>query len=155
MGRDEILRLASHENVRGVKFATTDLMVLRDCIADSKGLNINWICGLAEAWAAPFYAIGARGFTSGLINVHPKLSLAVHAALEAGEFEAARKYIDKIADFERMRTKFANGANVTVVKEAMRLLGQKVGKVRLPCHEELSPEDREQLASVVKAWKIG
>ena len=155
MGRDEILRLASHENVRGVKFATTDLMVLRDCIADSKGLNINWICGLAESWAAPFYAVGARGFTSGLINVHPKLSLAVHAALEAGEFEAARKYIDKIADFERMRTKFANGANVTVVKEAMRLLGQEVGKVRLPCHEELSPEDREQLASVVKGWKIG
>ena len=79
----------------------------------------------------------------------------MHAALEAGEFEAARKCIYEIADFERMRTKFANGANVTVVKEAMRLLGQKVGKVRLPCHEELSPEDREQLASVVKAWKIG
>ena len=38
---------------------------------------------------------------------------------------------------------------------AMRLLGQDVGKVRLPCHEELSPEDREQLASVVKGWKIG
>ena len=155
MGREEILRLAAHENIRGVKFATTELMILRDCIADSAGMNIDWVCGLAEAWAAPFYAVGARGFTSGLINVHPGLSLAVHGALEAGDFKAARVQIDRIADFERMRTKFANGSNVTVVKEAMRLLGHEVGDVRLPCHQALSAEDRKELATIIKGWDIG
>ena len=40
--------------------------------------------GLAETWAPPLYAVGARGFTSGLINVWPAHSVAIHAALDAG-----------------------------------------------------------------------
>jgi 4-hydroxy-tetrahydrodipicolinate synthase len=43
--------------------------------------DIVWVDGLAEPWAPPFFAVGARGFTSGLINVWPEHSLAIHAAL--------------------------------------------------------------------------
>ena len=154
MGVDEILKLSAHENVVGVKFATTDLMVLQECIDGSQGTGTAWICGLAEAWAAPFYAVGARGFTSGLVNVHPALSLRVHAALEAGDFAAARSSISEIGSFERMRTKFSNGANVTVVKEAMRLLGQDVGDVRLPGHVVLSNKDRDELRTMVEGWAL-
>jgi 4-hydroxy-tetrahydrodipicolinate synthase len=154
MGVDEIMRLAAHPNIRGVKFATTELMVLQECIRQSEGSGTAWICGLAEAWAAPFYAVGARGFTSGLVNVNPELSLSVHAALEAGDFERSRELIKGIAGFEEMRTKFANGANVTVVKEAMRILGEDVGDVRLPGHCSLSDEDRKTLEGIVTSWQI-
>ena len=34
--------------------------------------QIVWVGGLAEVWAPPLYAVGARGFTSGLINVWPE-----------------------------------------------------------------------------------
>lgn len=154
MGIDEVLRLAQHDNVLGVKFATTDLMTLHECIKGSEGTSTAWICGLAEAWAAPFYAMGARGFTSGLVNVHPELSLSVHAALEAGDFKAARLRIDEIAGFEKMRTKFANGANVTVVKEAMCILGHEVGDNRLPGHVALSDQDQAELREILGSWGL-
>ena len=154
MGVDEILRLACHPNVPGIKFAAPDLMTLQSCIEGSEGMGTAWVCGLAESWAAPFYAVGARGFTSGLVNVHPELSLAVHVALEAGDYETARACIRKTAGFERMRTRFAGGANVTVVKEAMRMLAFDVGAVRLPGHTSLSAEDRMELRSILTSWGL-
>ena len=154
MGVDQILRLAQHPNIPGIKFATADLMVLQECIAGSVGTETAWICGLAEAWAAPFYSVGARGFTSGLVNVHPELSLSVHRALEAGDFAAARAWIVEIAGFEKMRTKHANGSNVTVVKEAMKLRGRDVGDVRLPGVTRLTQEDREILRAIVDGWVL-
>ena len=51
--------------------------------------GIVWVGGLAETWAPPLYAVGARGFTSGLINVWPEHSVAIHAALEAGDYRRA------------------------------------------------------------------
>jgi 4-hydroxy-tetrahydrodipicolinate synthase len=43
-----------------------------------------------------------------------------------------RELVATIAKFEAMRTHFGNGANVTVVKEALNLLGFPVGRVRRP-----------------------
>jgi len=154
MGLNEILKLAEHPNVRGIKYATIDLMLLRDCIEGSVDTNTAWLCGLAEGWAPPFYAVGARGFTSGLVNVHPQLSLDTHAALERGDYDAARSLVAQIAGFETMRTKFSNGANVTVVKEAMHALGKNVGPVRLPGHAKLCAEDRAELEKMLIAWGL-
>jgi 4-hydroxy-tetrahydrodipicolinate synthase len=102
----------------------------------------------------PFYALGGKGFTSGLVNVAPELSLAVWNALESGDFAAARKVVDSIAPFEVMRTKFRNGANVTVVKEALRLRGKPVGAVRLPGLPELDSADRAELARMLEGWNL-
>src|SRR3954469_7674781 len=79
MSLTDILGVANHPNVAGVKFATTNLMLLAECIRASGPETGLWVCGLAEGWAAPFYAVGAKGFTSGLVNVDPARSLAIHA----------------------------------------------------------------------------
>ncbi len=152
MGVKDLLRVATHANVAGVKFASTNLMLLAECIRASAGSKAVWICGLAEGWAAPFYALGARGFTSGLVNVVPETSLAIWKALEAGDYERARTLVDGIAGFEAMRTKYGNGANVTVVKEALGLLGRSVGPVRLPGLPELNTAEKAELASIVAGW---
>src|SRR5258706_96312 len=68
----DLARIAVHPNVAGVKFATGNLMLLAECLRATKGHPAVWVCGLAEGWAAPFYALGTRGFTSGLVNVDPK-----------------------------------------------------------------------------------
>jgi 4-hydroxy-tetrahydrodipicolinate synthase len=150
----DLARVAVHPNVAGVKFATGNLMLLAECLRATKGHPAVWVCGLAEGWAAPFYALGTRGFTSGLVNVDPKRSLAIWSALEAGDFTTARRLVDVIAPFEAMRTKFNNGANVTVVKEAMTLLGLAVGPVRLPGLTALEPADRNRLRSVLNDWGL-
>ncbi|MBX9873303.1 MAG: dihydrodipicolinate synthase family protein [Beijerinckiaceae bacterium] len=152
IGVKDLVRVATHPNVVGVKFASTNMMLLSECVRGTQGTRANWICGLAEGWAAPFYALGARGFTSGLINVAPERSLAVWHALEKGDYAAARVEVDAIAGFETLRTKYGNGANVTVVKEALGLLGTAVGPVRLPGLPELNAEEKAQLRAIVSGW---
>jgi 4-hydroxy-tetrahydrodipicolinate synthase len=152
IGVKDLIRVATHPNVAGVKFASNNMMLLADCVRETVGTSANWICGLAEGWAAPFHALGARGFTSGLINVAPERSLAVWRALEAGDYETARREVDAIAGFEKLRTKYGNGANVTVVKEALGLLGTDVGPVRLPGLPELNEAERAELRGIVSSW---
>lgn len=154
LGLENLMRIAAHENVAGIKYAATNLMLFSECVRASEGLPALWVCGLAEGWAAPFYALGARGFTSGLVNVAPERSLAIHAALERGQYDTARKLVAEIAGFEAMRAKYNNGSNVTVVKEAMTLAGIPVGPVRLPGLSELEPSDRDRLSEIVRDWQL-
>lgn len=151
---EDIARIATHPNIAGVKFASTDMMLFSECVRATEGTDAVWICGLAEGWAAPFYALGAKGFTSGLVNVDPARSLAVWNALEAGDYAEARTLVTKIAGFEMLRAKFNNGANVTVVKEALMLLGEDVGPVRLPGVPELDDANRKLLEQILKSWEL-
>ncbi|WP_211596254.1 dihydrodipicolinate synthase family protein [Paracoccus aestuariivivens] len=144
-------RLGAHENIAGVKFASGNLMLLADVIRQTKDLPTIWVCGLAEAWAPAFYAIGAQGFTSGFVNVFPQISLSVHAALTRGDYPAARELIDRFAGFEELRTHYRNGSNVTVVKEALAILGHEVGAVRLPGVPKLAPTERRELEAIIQA----
>lgn len=154
LGLGDIMAVADHPNVAGVKFATSNVMRLGECIRASSASTAQWICGLAEGWAPAFYAQGARGFTSGLVNVAPERSLAIHAALEAGDYSEAQRLVAAIAAFEAMRTRFNNGANVTVVKSALQLMGYPVGPVRVPGLPALSADDIANLTQVLKSWGI-
>jgi 4-hydroxy-tetrahydrodipicolinate synthase len=150
---EDMVRLARHENIAGIKFATPDLMLLSRAISASDPAGALFVCGLAESWALSFTAAGARGFTSGLVNVAPKLSLAVHEALASGDYDGARAILNKLEPFERMRTKYRNGANVTVVKEAVTHSGLNVGPVRVPGLPMLDESDREELFRLLRAWE--
>ena len=154
LGLDELMAVANHPNIVGVKFATGNVMRLADCIRASGPGTARWICGLAEGWAPAFYAVGARGFTSGLVNVDPGRSLAIHAALEAGDYAEAQRQVAAIAAFETMRTHFNNGANVTVVKEALKLIGLPVGEVRLPGLPRLDEAGRAALREILAGWGL-
>lgn len=151
---DDMIRLADHPNIAGIKFATTDILLLSRAVAAANPEGALFVCGLAESWAPAFAAAGARGFTSGLVNVAPGLSLAVHAALAAGDYDAARRIVTQIEPFERMRSKFRNGANVTVVKEAVEILGLKVGPVRVPGLPRLDDADRRELEQLIAGWGL-
>jgi len=151
----DLVSLAEHDNVIAIKYAAPNPLKLGEAISATRHCDTRWVCGLAESWVPSFYAQGARGFTSGLVNVFPQISLAVHAAAEAGDFAAARDLIERIAPFERMRTMHENGCNVTVVKEALGMTGWHVGPVRLPGVQELAPGDRDELAALVKSLSEG
>lgn len=150
----ELLDLVGHPRVVGVKYAAPEPLRLADRLRLTAGRDLLWLCGLAEAWAVPFAAVGARGFTSGLVNVHPRLSLSVRDALAAGDFAAARDRVHTIATFEAMRAREFNGANVTVVKQAMRMLGLPVGPARPPATAELSALAADELAAILRQWGL-
>ena len=112
-----------------------------------------WIVGYADARAPRRERLLRHaGLEPVRYFLTPERSLAVWHALEAGDYARARAIIDSIAPFEIMRTKHRNGANVTVVKEALRLRGHEVGPVRLPGLPELDANDRQILGTVLAQW---
>ncbi|TQS71572.1 dihydrodipicolinate synthase family protein [Rhodobacteraceae bacterium] len=131
IGTDAIKALCDLPGVKGVKWATPNPMKLAAAIAACDP-GITWVGGLAEVWAPAFYAVGARGFTSGLINIWPEHSMAIHAALEAGDYPAANALIAAMAPFEDIRAEELNGTNVTGVKAALQATGFDCGATRPP-----------------------
>jgi 4-hydroxy-tetrahydrodipicolinate synthase len=131
IGLDAIEKLCRIPGVVGVKWASPTPLRLAESIRRADP-SIVWVGGLAETWAPSFYAVGSRGFTSGLINVWPEHSMAIHAALEAGDYREAGMLIDLVRSFEELRAEEGNGTNVSVVKTALQLMGNDCGHVRPP-----------------------
>ncbi|MBD8621153.1 dihydrodipicolinate synthase family protein [Sphingomonas sp. CFBP 13728] len=139
IGLDAIVDLCGIPGVVGVKWACPTPLKLADAIRATDP-RLVWSGGLAETWAPAFYAVGARGFTSGLINVWPERSVAISIALESGDYVQARSLIEGIVGFEVLRSEERNGANVSVVKAALQILGDDCGSPRVPAAWPL-PDD--------------
>ena len=150
-GAEFIDKLCRMPGVAGVKWATPNVMILAAAIRRLP--EVAWICGLAEPWAPPMTAVGARGFTSGIINVAPHLSQGVLDALNRGEFATAGKLIARLEPFERLRATEGNGANVSVVKAALAIQGHNVGHARPPAAWPLASEVTDEIRRILAGWQ--
>jgi 4-hydroxy-tetrahydrodipicolinate synthase len=153
IGNAAIAQLCAIPGVMGVKWATPAPLRLAEAIRACDP-QIVWVGGLAEVWAPPLYAVGARGFTSGLINVWPERSVAIHAALEAGDYPRAMQLIDGMAEFEAIRAEEMNGTNVTGVKAALQVLGHDCGPTRPPSAWPLTDQQQKRLEAMIGEWGI-
>ena len=153
IGLDTIEKLCRVPGVAGVKWACPTPLKLAEAIRRSDP-RIVWVGGLAEVWAPPLYAVGARGFTSGLINGWPEQSVAIHAALDRGDYVRATAEINKIAGFEELRAEEQNGTNVTVVKATLQLIGEDCGPTRPPSAWPLTDVQMTKLKALLKAWDL-
>ena len=147
IGLETIEQLCRLPLVVGVKWASPTPLRLAEAMSRVSDLDIAWVCGLAEPWAPPMYAVGARGFTSGLINVLPELSVRIHAALAAADYAEANRLIATVAVFEGLRAKERNGSNVSVVKAALQMLGNDCGAARPPATWPLPEQDLSTLSA--------
>ena len=139
-------------NVVGVKYAVPDAVRFAAVARDAGLDRFAWICGLAEPYAPSYWAMGATGFTSGLVNVAPRLSAALLGMLRAGDFRSAMTSWESIREFEELRADDDSSDNVSVVKEALAQLGLAARDVRPP--SRLLPADRrDQIASLIARWK--
>ncbi|MCR8723514.1 dihydrodipicolinate synthase family protein [Frigidibacter sp. ROC022] len=150
IGTETIARLCAIEGVLGVKWATPNPMNLVRAIAAAPE-GVTWVAGLAEVWAPPLYAVGARGFTSGLINVWPERSMAIHAALDRGDYGEANRLIAEVRVFEDIRAEEQNGANVSGVKWALAASGQDCGPARPPAAWPLTADQQRRLGGFLQA----
>nr|WP_245215590.1 dihydrodipicolinate synthase family protein [Pararoseomonas baculiformis] len=153
IGLDAIEKLCAIPGVAGVKWATPEPLKLAEAIrrADPKTV---WVGGLAEVWAPPLTAVGARGFTSGLINVWPEHSVAIHSALAAGDYAKANALIATMSAFEELRAEEGNGTNVSVVKAALKLMGNDCGHVRPPGAWPLTERQQTLLEQRLGDWGL-
>ncbi|WP_236241195.1 dihydrodipicolinate synthase family protein [Streptomyces sp. CC228A] len=138
-------------NVIGVKYAVPDAARFAAVARDAGLERFVWVAGLAELYAPSYWAMGATGFTSGLVNVSPAASLGMLRALRAGDYPAALEVWERIRRFEDLRAADQAANNVTVVKEALAALGLCRRDVRPP--SRLLPEPgRAEIADMIKEW---
>lgn len=138
-------------NVIGIKYAVPDptqFARIRDLAGADRFV---WIAGLAEPYALSYAAHGATGFTSGLVNVNPQLSLSLRDALRVGNFSLAGALLSQISRFEELRAEDRSANNVSVVKEALSQLGLCERFIRPPSHE-LDEGARTEIASILADW---
>ena len=150
MGTAAIADLCAVEGVVAVKWATPNPMRMAEAAAAADP-GVIWVAGLAETWAPVLYAAGARGFTSGLINVWPERSMEIHAALAAGDYVRANALIATMRAFEDIRAEELNGTNVTGVKAALALQGLDCGPARPPSAWPLTETQARRLAGFMEA----
>lgn len=150
-----IARLADAcPNVIGVKYAVRDPMLFAAVARDAGPERFTWLAGLAELSAPLCWPAGARGFTSGLVNVAPALARSMLTALRDGDLPGAMKVWDLVRPFEELRAAGSSADNVSVVKEALAQLGLCRPDVRPPSHR-VAPEVRSRIAGILGSWGMG
>ncbi|RSM90392.1 dihydrodipicolinate synthase family protein [Kibdelosporangium aridum] len=158
IGASAVHRLAVEcPNVAGVKYAVPDAIAFADIVTQTAfggAERLVWVCGLAESWAPFFWVAGAEGFTTGLGNVAPELSLQLFDQLDAGNPGSAMQLWRKLKPFEDLRARHGNAYNVSAVKEALAQLEMCRRDVRPPI-SELPEAERAEVGKILRDWGIG
>jgi len=151
VSRNVLIELSERDEVVAVKFAVGDVKEFAQTVQDADGA-VTWINGIAERYAIPFAIEGASGYTTGVGNFVPRVTLALFEAIEKEQWERARRIQQALRPLEDLReepgagSSIPNGNNVPVIKAGLDLAGYEGGTVRRPL-VELSDGDRERLAS--------
>ncbi|SDC29282.1 dihydrodipicolinate synthase family protein [Streptomyces prasinopilosus] len=140
-------------NVIGVKYSVPDAARFAAFARDAGLERFVWVAGLAEPYAPSYFSAGATGFTSGLVNVAPSVSLDMIGALRSGDYVTAMKVWEQIRRFEELRGANGSANNVTVVKEALASLGLCRREVRPPSRP-LPEDERAEVAAIAAGWSV-
>ncbi len=144
-----VVALARDGAIEGVKYAVNDLWAFERARAAAP--EIAWMCGTAELWAPFFHLLGSEGWTSGLVNAAPALSLALDAALREGDVARALEVRELARDFEHLRAEEDSAKNVPAVRSAMRLASFETGLPRPPL-APLDERDEQRVRAIWRAW---
>ncbi len=148
---DRVLaELAGHERLVGVKYAFGRIVDFARTV-QTVGSGIAWSCGTAERFAPFFWLAGAEGFTSGLGNFAPKVSLSMLEALRIEDYSEAISIQHMIADLEFLREERGAANNVPVIKAALDLRGLNGGDCRPPIHS-LGNDEKSRVAKAIEGW---
>lgn len=145
-----VAEIARHPGVIAVKLARP--AGASRAVIDAAGRDTCvWIAGGAEAQFLTVRDLGISGFTSGLVNVAPELSLDLWTAAEAGDEARVDVIASQIIGLEELRARERSRWNVAAIKAALRLAGTDAGEVRAPC-EPLPAAQLSEVEAIVAAW---
>ena len=137
-----LLQMADHPQLIGVKYSMPDISAFHHIVQQDQG-RLDWFCGHAERYAPFFMLAGAPGYTSGAGNICPRVTLAMHRALAAGDYTESLRLQKILAPIEDYRARDANSYNVSFLKHAIRSLGMDFGQPRAPYRRLTSAEQQE------------
>ncbi len=140
--------LAQIPNVIAFKDGQGDLRAfsrLRQALGD----RFLWLGGVGDDMVGGYFSAGAKGFTSSIANFMPEVAIELFEKARAGDFARVRDLTaQKVQGLYDLRVR-RKGYEVSMVKEAMELVGKRAGPVRPPL-VNVAPADREELRRVLE-----
>lgn len=147
-----LLELADDPNVVGVKYAENAMHEFRQTVLKDSGNGkpkIEWLCGSAERFAPYYMLAGSPGYTTGAGNVCPHVTLAMHAAFAAGEYAEGMRLQKLLLPIEDYRARAGDSYNISMLKGAMKVLGQDFGPPRPP-QRLLTESEQAEIESLIR-----
>jgi 4-hydroxy-tetrahydrodipicolinate synthase len=143
LSADLVTRLSHVNNIVGIKDSSGDMTLTMEYIRGSEK-DFSVLAGRDTLiYATLLY--GGKGAISATANVVPRIAVAIYECYLQGDFEGARRAQFKLAP---LRLAFGLGSFPVVVKDALELIGIKVGTTRQPI-KSLTGEKREQLKKIL------
>lgn len=148
----QVARVAEEvPNLVAFKDGQADLRVFQR-IMQRCGDALHWIGGNGDDMVPGYYSIGVRTYTSSIATIAPRLSLQLHErASMLDSSQLARLMANYVLPLYGLRSR-RKGYEVTMMKEAMNILGKQGGVVRPPL-PQLRPGEREELEQLMKAYE--
>ena len=144
---DQVVRLCRLDEVVGLKYAVNDTGAFA-AIAAQAGQDAAMLCGMAEEPCLDYLERGGLGFSSGMANFVPRLSLALLRAFGQGKLAEARRLRDLMVPFEDLRAERGARYSGSALHAAMHVAGLAGGPV-IPFAEDVASADLPRLQNMV------
>lgn len=168
----EVLRkLSKIDNIVGLKENTSNPMLFYSIMKSIDPKDMAVFTGLGENMFQYTAILGARAFVCDIANFVPDIALGIYDAAVAGDYAKMTALVDKVYPVYQFRGRIAKkhgpvpsivtdylGAGEvpiyqSVVKEAMKLTGLDIGKVREPMYN-LNDEEVGELREILKSIDV-
>lgn len=138
-------------NLAALKEGQADLRSYQRVMARC-GDRLHWIGGIGDDMVPGYYAVGVRTYTSSIAVIAPRLSLQLHERASMLDNSSLSRLMSQyVLPLYGLRAR-RKGYEVTVMKEAMNILGKAGGVVRPPL-PTLRPGEREEIEQLLKSFE--
>ncbi|WP_190816099.1 dihydrodipicolinate synthase family protein [Saccharopolyspora pogona] len=144
---DLLEKLVENPTLVAVKEATMDVNRI-PLIQQTVGDRLEVLGGGFDPYALPAFVAGARGWTTGMANLVPRLCVQLHqAAVQDRDLDRAQQLDRALAPLANL---LVNNNLSAAVKCGLRLIGRPAGAPRPPL-QPVGPEVEEQLRTALAA----
>jgi len=106
------------------------------------------VCGGGESLAPYYIALGAKAFTTGVVNLLPQLSLELYKAAVENRWDKILEIQTRLRSLTKVREK--PGRMIPVIKEGLKMMGIIREAYSRPPVAPLNPDEKKELERALK-----
>ena len=144
---DDTIELCKHDEIAGLKYSVDDLAAFAK-IREGAGDRAAMVCGMAEEPCLDYLEAGAIGFSSGMANFVPALSLRILKSYRDGNLEEAKRIQDLMIPFEDFRGECQAKYSTSALHAGMNHAGLAGGPV-IPFSEDVAESDLPRVSAMM------
>lgn len=145
---DDVVRLCEIDNIIGLKYSVDDIVSFRELV-DGASDRVAMVCGMAEDPCIEYMENGAIGFSSGMGNFVPRMSLMLLNKFQSGDLKEANRLRELMLPFENFRGERGARYSTSALHSAMDCFGLSGGPV-IPFSEDVASGDLPRVKAMMK-----